>query len=1421
MSYLKNLFSAVLLLALLGLSGCGGGLALLLLLISDGGSSSSSGSVGPVGPITTSVVPRESAVVGGVEVRIGGQGLNTSTEVFFGGKPASNLSFDSNDGSILATVPFQDDGTVGVTNPRPDPADWSDRYTEMASPALRMEVVTGSSRIMTPFWHMRPRLRQVSEGPLRAEAMGHLETPRFVDITGDYFGFGNDMSDSRVYLLRQDGTETTLIATIEEIPEPGDEGALTGPAFWFVEDIRCQVGDCAGDPHQGRSIRVRLPVRDDAGGNGSELFTGPNYLLRVVSQNGFDDLEIGYGPPFPPLSVECEVMDAASADAICESFTATPGNEDKQVVLIRWENNPLNNVTGEDKFESTFIERYNPARRAWDCLGLVAGKITCFVDSSAQHTNYTYRVYGQTDFDGDGVNDLSPARTCRAAVIPPGDLQFIWDLTGDAPDRDTSGQVLQDLLEGAGVLTFRVTPDRNDGSLSVPVAELFSGGDDRVRNVFITSDREAGFGALHSLSVDEVARYLRNVGGGLYVEGQHIGAAFSSSPDLRDLFVSTFNFDPLEHLLGFDDVVNVAFTRPPPLTGLNWRGGAGGITSYSNAVIRSPTGEEGVLTGMSVTDTEDGTSVGSSTIVGLLQENAGQGQRGLRAMISFLHIAGFDAGQRGAVLDRILGLIDPELRSEPGPMVTEIRPDEGAWDASVQVEISGMDFDDVDAVLFGTTRAPLITKNIQADGDPGLDSLLVDSPVVDAPGRVTVFLELSDETLRPGGFFQYTGRVPAIEDIVPPIGSKAGGQILELIGRNFTSNLDTRVFIDEIRASSGNLTSDGTFQKLLVRTPRFIRDDPRDSVPVTLRVETSAGSATGVFIYTDETDIDTDVNPRFISISPDEGAEVGTMVTITGRNLTTDTEALICDQPLLEATVDIVNNQIVGIAPPGTGTCDVMLTNLIGMSAQVPDVFTYRPPRLVSIAPTSDFELGGEDFTASGEFFTPESVVTIGGAALDSATNDPGAGEITGTIPPGCGIQSVAVTNPSTGSASTLDDAFEYRQPVVLDILPPEGPVAGGTEIAITGMGFGPETEISICDKPVQIIGFDDAGDGTQIITAITPPADMEGPCIVTVVNDPCPPVNFDGDVSFTYFRRVAFFGTFSFDLDDAGGIMPDAGGSSRMREFLDTKGFKITILGEDTLTEGALTDIEAIVFSVLQDRDLTAAEAQVMNDFVADGGSLLLLGQHGIQNASFKDTKNPDDRNLVAAAYGITFRDDVVADPSSHWLFDGCDDVNCIRVGSDSTSPQGDPDNGEEYVVIRPDTSEHPIVTGVEAVFFNWGQSLEVTDEGSLVLALRTSPQAYGDLDPTFNPGEGLCEIDWFENAQDGADHQDASGLISLAAMDVDGGRVVALGDQDMFWNLHWIRSGTTSADIEACDEFLFSHDKLIRNILSWMTNE
>jgi len=112
------------------------------------------------------------------------------------------------------------------------------------------------------------------------------------------------------------------------------------------------------------------------------------------------------------------------------------------------------------------------------------------------------------------------------------------------------------------------------------------------------------------------------------------------------------------------------------------------------------------------------------------------------------------------------------------------------------------------------------------------------------------------------------------------------------------------------------------------------------------------------------------------------------------------------------------------------------------------------------------------------------------------------------------------------------------------------------------------------------------------------------------------------------------------------------------------------------------------------------------------------------------------------------------------------------------------------------------------------------VDDLDTLDFFLEAGAQSYGDVDPVHNSGEGACEIDWFENSEGPDDHLPTGvGMTALVALE-DVGRVVALGDQDMFWNQNWIRSGTTG-DPDACDEFLFSHDKLIRNILTWATGE
>ena len=575
--------------------------------------------------------------------------------------------------------------------------------------------------------------------------------------------------------------------------------------------------------------------------------------------------------------------------------------------------------------------------------------------------------------------------------------------------------------------------------------------------------------------------------------------------------------------------------------------------------------------------------------------------------------------------------------------------------------------------------------------------------------------------------------------------------------------------------------------------------------------------------------------PVFVSISPSSGPELGTEVRIEGEGITADTVVMVCGTELCDASLDLVSQQITGVLPPGSGLCDVTLVSRGGSSVEGVDAFTYELPGITSIFPSSGPEAGGTVLAIGGEFFITVATALETEIRCDSMSEvlpseafvDLGvltnveidSDEIRGTTPAGCGSVNVTVRNPETGSEALLIDAFEYLPPVILDVQPRKGALEGGTEVTITGENFGEMTDFFFCDSAVTVTDFNDLGDGMHVVTGVTTPGGSAGPCTVSAVNGSCPPVLFEAGV-FTYFRRVAFFGTFSFNLDDAVAISPEPRGSSRMREFLDTKGFKVIPIGEEVLTADALSGFDALVFSVLQERDLTTDEAQIMSDFVHAGGGLVLLGELGIQNVGFKDAKNSVDRNLAAASFGISFRDDLLVDPSSHWLFNGCDDLICIEVGSDSSSPEGDPDNGQEHVVLRPEVSAHDLVTGVEAILLSWGQSLAVDDLDTLDFFLEAGAQSYGDVDPVHNPGEGACEIDWFENSEGPDDHLPTGvGMTALVALE-DVGRVVALGDQDMFWNQNWIRSGTTG-DPDACDEFLFSHDKLIRNILTWATGE
>ncbi len=98
---------------------------------------------------------------------------------------------------------------------------------------------------------------------------------------------------------------------------------------------------------------------------------------------------------------------------------------------------------------------------------------------------------------------------------------------------------------------------------------------------------------------------------------------------------------------------------------------------------------------------------------------------------------------------------------------------------------------------------------------------------------------------------------------------------------------------------------------------------------------------------------------------------------------------------------------------------------------------------------------GGTTVEIRGSGFTEVTAVKFGStAASEYIVNS--SGSITAVSPPSTsGVVDVTVTTAAAGTSSaSAADHFKYAAPTVTGVSPGSGPVAGGTEITITGSGF-------------------------------------------------------------------------------------------------------------------------------------------------------------------------------------------------------------------------------------------------------------------------------------------------------------------------------------------------------------------------------
>lgn len=202
--------------------------------------------------------------------------------------------------------------------------------------------------------------------------------------------------------------------------------------------------------------------------------------------------------------------------------------------------------------------------------------------------------------------------------------------------------------------------------------------------------------------------------------------------------------------------------------------------------------------------------------------------------------------------------------------------------------------------------------------------------------------------------------------------------------------------------------------------------------------------------------------PSFGSIAPPSGpAAGGTGVTITGTGFSGATSVTFGGTAATGVVV-VSDTTITATTPAhAAGIVDVTVT-APGGSVTGTGAYTYlASPTFSSINPVSGTTSGGTSVTITGTGFTGTSAVTFGGT---SATGVVVVSDttITATTPAhAVGIVDVMVTAPGGSVTGTGAYTYVVPPPTFGSIAPTSGPIAGGSNVTITGTGFTNATAVT------------------------------------------------------------------------------------------------------------------------------------------------------------------------------------------------------------------------------------------------------------------------------------------------------------------------------------------------------------------------
>jgi hypothetical protein len=405
----------------------------------------------------------------------------------------------------------------------------------------------------------------------------------------------------------------------------------------------------------------------------------------------------------------------------------------------------------------------------------------------------------------------------------------------------------------------------------------------------------------------------------------------------------------------------------------------------------------------------------------------------------------------------------------PLPTVTAILPDNGLPAGGMAVVITGTNLTDATEVLIGANPATGVVVNNDTEIAaviPAGALGLVDVAVVTPAGRGTLI-----------DGYTYTNTPvppPTVTAVTPNRGLRAGATPVVITGTDLTGA--TAVMFGADPATN-----------VIVANPTTINcDTPAGAAEGFVDVSVTTGEGTGTlpagYEYYDPATL-TNVVPSTV-INP----AAGTLITLTGTNLTGATQVYVCGS-LCGGLIVVSDTTVTCTIPNKPNMTGQVTIHTPSGRADWPGIFTYAaapipPPTVTGVNPNSGPEAGGTSVTITGTNLDNATQVDFRDALATNVVVVNGT-TITCTTPPGVGAAFVDVTTPS--GTDRLDNAFTYiapptpGPPQIHSLEPNHGPIQSENPVRIHGKWFAGTSEVR----------FGTEGNATNIVVTVNP--DLSG----------------------------------------------------------------------------------------------------------------------------------------------------------------------------------------------------------------------------------------------------------------------------------------------------------------------------------------